>query len=147
MYLHELDYFVKQTLRVKYHIRYCDDFVVLSQNKQYLENLIPKIDAFLKIRLKMSLHPNKVTIRKYSQGVDFLGYVSFPNFTILRVKTKKRMLKRVEFRLINFCDGLITKDSLEATLLSYFGMIKHCNAFSVKQELLELVASFGYKFD
>ncbi len=143
VYLNELDHFIKQTLRVTYYIRYCDDFVILSEDKKYLEGLIPKIDDFLRTRLKMSLHPNKVTISKYRQGVDFLGYVSFPYFTVVRVKTKKRMFKRVKSRLIDFRSGLIKKESLEATLLSYLGMLKHCNAFLVKQELLELIASFG----
>ena len=143
IYLAELDGFIKHTLRVKYYIRYCDDFVILSEDKKYLEDLIQRINIFLRTRLKMSLHPNKVTISKYHQGIDFLGYVSFPYFTVLRVKTKKRMFKRVKSWLIDFRSGLIKKESLDATLLSYFGILKHCNAFLVKQELLELIVGFG----
>ena len=146
IYLNELDQFIKQTLKIKYYIRYCDDFVILNNNPEYLKSLIPRMGEFLENRLKLSLHPNKVTIRKYRQGIDFLGYVSFPRFTILRVKTKKRMFKRVKARLIGFQNGLVKKESLKATLLSYFGMLKHCNAFLVKQDLLKLVASFEHKY-
>ena len=145
IYLDELDQFIKHTLQVAYYIRYCDDFVIVSTNKQQLEMLIPNIDNFLKNHLHVSLHPNKVFIRKYRQGIDFLGYISFPHHAILRVKTKKRMFKRVKARLADLCSGLIKKESFRATLQSYLGMLKHCNAFSVKQELLELVASFGYR--
>ena len=147
IYLNELDQFIKQTLKIKYYIRYCDDFVILNNNPEYLKSLIPRMGEFLENRLKLSLHPNKVTIRKYRQGIDFLGYVSFPRFTILRVKTKKRMFKRVKARLIGFQNGLVKKESLKATLLSYFGMLKHCNAFLVKQDLLKLVASFEHKYE
>ena len=141
IYLNELDQFIKQGLKVKYYIRYCDDFVILNTDPEYLKSLIPKMEAFLKDRLKLSLHPTKVIIKKYRQGIDFLGYVSFPRFTILRVKTKKRMFKRVKARLVDFRSGLIKKESLDATLLSYLGMLKHCNAFLLKQKLLGL-ASF-----
>ena len=30
VYLHELDDFIKQTLREPYYLRYCDDFIILS---------------------------------------------------------------------------------------------------------------------
>ncbi len=73
--MNELDQFVKHVLQVKNYARYTDDFVILANNREYLETLIPKIENFLKTRLALSLHPNKVSIRSYRQGVDFLGYV------------------------------------------------------------------------
>ena len=36
VYLNELDYFVKHELKVKYYIRYVDDFVILHSSKEYL---------------------------------------------------------------------------------------------------------------
>ncbi len=36
VYLHELDYFIKHKLKVKYYIRYVDDFVLLSNSKKQL---------------------------------------------------------------------------------------------------------------
>lgn len=87
IYLNELDQFIKHTLRVKYYIRYCDDFVILNVDKKYLENLIPKIAEFLENNLKLSLHPNKIFIRKLKLGMDFLGWVNFFGYRILRNKT------------------------------------------------------------
>jgi len=37
VYLNKLDQFVKHKLKGKYYIRYADDFVVLSENKNWLE--------------------------------------------------------------------------------------------------------------
>ncbi len=139
IYLHELDLFIKHTLKVKYYIRYCDDFVILNTDRDYLEGLIPKIDVFLKNNLKLSLHPNKIHIRKYHQGIDFLGYVSFPNHSILRVKTKERMFVKVKSRLAQYESGAIKKESFEATMNSYLGMLKHCNAHNVRQELMDIL--------
>ena len=61
IYLHELDWFMKQTLGVHWYIRYCDDFVIVSHDKTYLESLIEPIRVFLVIILKLELHPHKVT--------------------------------------------------------------------------------------
>lgn len=97
IYLNELDQFIKHRLKVKYYIRYSDDFVILSGDKEYLEELIFKIGEFLKERLELSFHANKVIIRKYRQGIDFLGYVALSDYTALRTKTKKRMFKKIKF--------------------------------------------------
>ncbi|MBU0707782.1 hypothetical protein KKG41_05425, partial [Patescibacteria group bacterium] len=61
----------------KSYIRYTDDFIIVADNKPYLENLIPRISTFLRTRLKLTLHPKKVTIHAFHQGIDFLGYVVF----------------------------------------------------------------------
>ena len=135
IYLNELDIFIKHDLQVKYYIRYCDDFVILRANQQYLEDLIPGINDFLKTRLKLSLHPNKVIIRPYRQGIDFLGYVSFPNHTALRLKTKKRMFKKMALKHKSLAVGEVTKKHFMQTLQSYLGMLKHCNAYKVIKEL------------
>ena len=96
MYLNELDQFVKHKLKLKYYIRYADDFVILSEDKNCLENLIPWIAHFLQDELKLQLHPDKVFIKTLNSGVDFLGWVNFPDYRILRAKTRERMFKRIK---------------------------------------------------
>lgn len=53
IYLNEMDQFVKQKLRVKYYIRYADDFVILSKDKSYLQNILVHINEFLSKELKL----------------------------------------------------------------------------------------------
>jgi len=92
IYMNEFDQFVKRELKVKYYIRYADDFVVLSQDKKYLENVLEKMKEFLEKELKLQMHPGKVYIKTIASGVDFLGWVSFPKHRVLRTSTKRRML-------------------------------------------------------
>ena len=73
IYLNELDQFLKLGLKVKNYIRYADDFVILSDNKEYLVSLIPRIKLFLEDKLKIELHPEKVFIKTLYSGIDFLG--------------------------------------------------------------------------
>src|SRR3989344_2183287 len=64
IYLNELDQFIKHALKVEYYIRYCDDFVILNSSEEQLKELLRKIDSFLEDKLKLKLHPNKISIRK-----------------------------------------------------------------------------------
>ncbi len=63
IYMNEFDQWMKQVMKVKYYIRYADDFVIISQDKDYLLELTPKIAEFLQEHLKLSLHPDKVFIK------------------------------------------------------------------------------------
>lgn len=135
IYLNQLDYFIKHKLRIKHYIRYCDDFVILSNNKEYLQKYILQIDNFLKNNLKLSLHPDKIDIRKYYQGIDFLGYISFPYFRILRTKTKRRIFKKLKQKTIQLKQNKILKESFNQTIQSYLGILKHCNSYRLQQEL------------
>jgi len=60
IYMNEFDQFVKHKLKVKYYIRYADDFVILSQNKNELINLLSYMIAKLKQDLRLEIHPNKI---------------------------------------------------------------------------------------
>ncbi|MHB8652057.1 MAG: reverse transcriptase domain-containing protein [Minisyncoccota bacterium] len=95
MYMHEFDMYVKQELGVKYYVRYADDFVVLSDDKKYLEDLLLKFHDFLNHKLHLSLHEHKVYVKTYGSGVDFLGWVHFPHHRVIRTATKKRITRKM----------------------------------------------------
>lgn len=115
IYMNELDQFVKHKLKAKYYIRYADDFVVLSRDKNELAILLQKIGDFLTERLMLSLHPNKVSIETFASGIDFLGWVHFPKHRALRTTTKRKMLASVN----------------EKSAASYLGLLSHGNAYKL----------------
>jgi retron-type reverse transcriptase len=96
IYLNELDQFIKHTMKAKYYARYCDDFVMVDSDVEKLRDFIPQISNFLSAKLKLDLHPNKISIRKVSQGVDFLGFISMSHHSLLRTKTKNRIFKKTD---------------------------------------------------
>ena len=125
VYMNEFDQFIKHVLRVKYYIRYADDFVILDTNKNYLVNLLSKIEVFLSERLKLTLHPNKVSITTLASGIDFLGWVNFPEHRVLRTSTKKRMLKHLR------------QSPTEMMLSSCLGLIKHGNTLKLREKMVK----------
>ncbi|MFC1612262.1 reverse transcriptase domain-containing protein [Patescibacteria group bacterium] len=130
IYMNEFDQFVKRKLKTPYYIRYADDFVILHESREYLENILLKVGVFLKIRLKLSLHPDKVFIKALASGIDFLGWVHFSHHRVLRNSTKKRMFKR-----------LSKKQSKEA-LASYRGLLGHGDAYKSEQKIFKFIISF-----
>lgn len=135
IYLNELDQFVKHKLRIEYYARYTDDFVVVAQDKIDLQNLILKIDSFLKNKLDLELHPGKITTRKLHQGADFLGYIILPHYRLLRSKTRKRIFKKLGMRTKEYKNNKINEQTLNQSLQSYLGVLSHANTYKLSQEL------------
>ncbi|MDO8517948.1 MAG: reverse transcriptase domain-containing protein [bacterium] len=125
VYLNELDQFVKHKLRAEYYIRYADDFVILSRDRKWLEDMLPRISDFLQNELRLTLHPNKVSIETVASGVDFLGWVHFPNHRVLRTTTKKRMFKRTY--------GL---EEQHAVVQSYLGLLSYGNGKKLQEKII-----------
>ena len=127
IYMNELDQFMKHQLRIKYYLRYADDFLILSNDKESLEQLIEPIGSFLKVKLELELHPKKIIFRKFDWGIDFLGYIVLPHYILPRTKTKKRILQKLKAK-----QGL---ENFNQSLQSYLGYLSHANAYGVRQKL------------
>ena len=143
IYLNEFDQFIKHDLKVKFYVRFADDFVILSKDKNYLIDTLNVITDYLVKELKLTLHPNKVSIETFSSGIDFLGLVNFPNYRVLRTKTKRRMFSKLEKRHESYKTGMIPGESLNQSLQSYLGILKHCNG----HDLTRKIKKFAVKLD
>ena len=122
IYLNELDRFVKFHLQERWYIRYCDDFIIIHPDRRYLVSLVRQLRIFLIARLSLTLHPDKIFLRSWRQGVDFLGCVVLSHAVILRSKTRRRIIERVN----------------ERNLPSYLGICQHANAYRTSQLLRHL---------
>lgn len=137
IYLNELDQFIKHELKIKYYIRYCDDFIILNLDKGKLEQLITKIKEFLNNKLNLELHPQKIEIRKLKQGIDFLGYVVLSHYIVLRTKTKRRMFRKIKENKEKLDKEVISKETFDQSLQSYLAILGHCKGYKLKLKLSE----------
>lgn len=124
IYMHEFDMYIKQTLKIPYYIRYADDFVVLSPDKEALVKMLYEMRLFLQEKLRLTMHPDKVSISSFASGVDFLGWIHFPHQRVLRTVTKKRL-----FRKLADCDFNQT------VVPSYFGLLQHGDTYKLLMEI------------
>jgi len=121
IYMNEFDHFLKRNLKIEYCVRYADDFVILHKDKKYLESILPKISTFLETRLKLTLHPDKVFIKTFASGVDFLGWVHFPHHRVPRTSTKKRMFRNLD------------RSKNKKSIASYRGLLSHGNTHKLQK--------------
>ncbi len=131
IYMNEFDQFTKHHLKAKYYLRYADDFAVLSTDKAYLETILPAMQEFLGSKLRLAMHPDKVFIQTVASGVDFLGWVHFPDHQVLRTTTKKRMFQKM-------AAAASDPEKLHATRQSYFGLLSHGNAEKLKRIIAQI---------
>jgi retron-type reverse transcriptase len=143
VYLAELDAFVKHRLGVRRYVRFADDFAIAASSRGYLETLIGPIRAFLRHQLFLDLHPRKVTIRTFRQGIDFLGYVLLPHCRVLRTKTKRRMLRRLRDGVAAYRAGTVREESIEQPVRSYLGMLSHADSYGLRAEISRMCRGFA----
>lgn len=116
-YLNDLDHFIKETLKIKYLVRYQDDFLLFHPSKEYLRYCLDEINKFIQ-KEKLSLN-SKTRIYKNTNNFLFLGRDIKGKYS--RYRTVNRRLKS-RFYLYN--NGLINLNSLTSSLICYKGLTK-----------------------
>lgn len=135
VYMNEFDQFIKHNLRVKYYARYTDDFLVLSDDRSYLENLLSPIEEFLGEHLSLTLHPKKVEITTLHRGIDFLGYVIRPHHKVLRSRTRLRMERKLLSYMRQYEQGKVSEEDIRAVLDSYVGIMSHADTHELSSNV------------
>jgi len=135
VYMHELDWHIKHVVKVRRYYRYADDVLFVCDSFEQANVYHKEIERFLRMRLCLFLHPNKVIIRKHTWGIDWLGKVILPDYLLLRPKTQKRMMHKIR-ELVKKGD---TK-KLRSSVGSYHGLLIGTARRSVDRVLLQQVA-------
>lgn len=135
IYMDKFDQFIKHKLKVRNYARYTDDFVIISDDKTYLENILFPIREFLKAELNLELHPKKVILRKHNRGIDFLGYVILPYHIKLRTKTKRKIPKKLHQSIALYRSGVVSEVSVKSSLASYLGVLSHADTFEMSKNI------------
>jgi len=122
IYLNILDKYVKKELKCRFYVRYNDDFVIISDNAEKLEEIRDKIIIYVKEKLLLEIPVEKTCIRKIEWGIDFLGFNILSNTVLLRNKTKNKIYSNISLK---------NRDS-------YFSILNHCDSYNLKRKILSL---------
>jgi hypothetical protein len=132
------DHWIKEENHVEFYTRYMDDFVILHHDKQYLWELLCKIENYLRDNLDLNLNP-KTGIFPGKTGIDFCGYRIWPT----HVKPRKSTLKRAKKRLRKMARMYRTNPEIlkhaKASIMSFLGYIRHCQGWHSTRSLLESI--------
>ena len=116
-YLNDLDHFIKQDLKIKYYVRYQDDFMLYHESKDYLRYCYFEISKFL---LKEKLILNKKSrLYKCTNNFIFLGRTKEGKYSKYR-----SMNRKIRKRYKLYYDKKITLNNLIGTIISYKSVSK-----------------------
>lgn len=136
IYLNRFDHWLKEEKQMKYYIRYCDDGVILHKSKEVLNNLLEEIETYLRENLQLKLNPKTQIFPVDTRGIDFLGYRSFRDYTLLRKSSATRFKRKIRFIERN-C-GELEPQHIISSIMSYCGWIKFCDGHHLlKTHILE----------
>lgn len=134
IYLNELDKYIKEKLKAKYLVRYMDDFVLLTDNKETVKEWLEKIKEFLKEKLRLELNA-KTAYFKAKQGVNFCGFRIWKTHRLLREQSKKKMRRKLKIFENLYKENKVDLDYIVVCINSWLGHAKHCNSYNLVNKL------------
>ncbi|GAB4542438.1 MAG: RNA-directed DNA polymerase [Anaerolineales bacterium] len=136
-YLNPFDHFVKRNLRCKGYLRYVDDFLLLSNDKDELNAWREKIIAKL-CEFRLTLHENKCQPRPVEEGIPFLGFLLFPDHRLLKQQKGIAFQRKLKsLRVLSELGGL-THVQLEASIQGWVNHVRWGNTWRLRYVLLNL---------
>lgn len=116
-YLNDMDHYIKEELKIKYYVRYQDDFLLFHESKDYLKYCFQKIKEFLE-KEKLTLN-NKSRLFTSSNNFVFLGRNTKGKYA--RYRRIKRKLKK---RRYLYSQGQINLMGYSSSIRSYRSLCK-----------------------
>jgi len=134
LFLNELDTLMKHKYHIKAYLRYCDDFLLFSDSKDFLNDMKRTIQEYMHNTLRLRL--SKLDLFPVTRGVDFLGYRHFPDGHILaRKSTLKRQRKNVKAIMYELKHGKINKTQALSKIASAEGWLKWANTHNLQMKM------------
>lgn len=138
VYLNEADQYIKHDMKVESFYRYMDDFLIISKCKNELREILEEVELFLGAELGLQLN-NKTMIAPAAGGIDFVGYRIWSTHVRVRKSTAKRITRASRFFVKAFRNGWMTAGDIHARLMSFWGIIKHADAYGLWLKILRIV--------
>lgn len=139
LYIDPLDHYIKEKLHIKHYVRYMDDFILLHEDKEYLNHCNKEIQKFLD-DYKLTLN-SKTCLQPIKKSVVFLNFrycvSDSGKVTISSSKKKIAQRRRKLKKIINlYHKNKLTKNDVKLTLR---GMLAHLNKYNTIKERNQLI--------
>lgn len=145
-YLSDLDHFMKEKYHAKYYLRYMDDIIILGWSKAWLRRAKNKIQSLL-TNIDLELKGNWQIYPINVRGVDFVGYRSFKEYTLLRTRTKHRMKRKTKAIIDDFETGNKITPRQKGQYDSYSGILLWCDSHRLSQNTLYIIGEHLDNYD
>lgn len=138
IYLNELDHYVKDVLKIKYYIRYMDDFILLVKTKYEAKNLKNNIEIFLKENLNLELN-KKSKYFPNTLGINFCGYIIHEKYILIRKRSKKKIKKNIKKWNKLYENDLLDIKKVRLQFNSWVNHSRHANTYNLRIKLFNKI--------
>lgn len=125
-----LDKFVKHSLNIVPYIRYMDDFIILSDDLAKLREWAARIEEFIIEEMGLLLNP-KSTILYAGNGVDFCGYIHYPEYR----KVRKASVRRLKNDVKDLKAGELDTETFDRRYQSRLGHMGHADTYHITKAI------------
>lgn len=132
------DHYMKDELGIKHYVRYMDDWVIVSDDLEWLKNIMSLATSFLQQCCMLTINP-KTRIIPLTHGIDYCGYRIFRYYLLPRKRNMKRARKRIVELVDQYHNGEVELKTVKDSLMSFLGYTKHCKAYRSVQCFLDEV--------
>lgn len=145
-YLAFFDHWLKEKLWCKYVLRYMDDIVILSGNKDELWYWFKQIKFYLENNLKLEIKSNYQIFPVDSRWVDYVWYRYFHWYSLLRKRTCKKFKRKVTHILLKQSKWQFINYRERASTNSYIGWLIHCDSYRLYSKYIAPIISSIQKY-
>lgn len=133
------DHYVKEQLHAHLYIRYMDDFLIISDDSEYLKDCQIKAEKYLN-SLGFELNPKKTRIYPLSEGIEFLGfhyYLTETGKVIMTVKSSnvKRERRKLRRLVAKSKRGNIPRDKVDESYAAWRNHASKGNSYRLLQRM------------
>ena len=144
VYLNGFDHHATEVIRAKGYIRYVDDFVCFSDDKQELYEIRRHMIEYLG-SLRLLLNGNKSLVHRTVRGVNFLGYRVFPDYRLLLHAAKVRYRRRLKELVRRYHEGIVPLSQVRASVHGWLGHATKAQTYRLRRAVMsEAVFQTGY---
>ena len=147
----KIDHYIKDKCSMHYYVRYMDDGVILSDNKQELQELREYLIGLAK-ELGLRFNEKKTHIVKMSKGFTFMKVKYFVTKSGKVIRTLVRSgVTRMRRKLKKFqglvAQGLMSIEDVYASMQSWLAHSKIARSYQTRKRMLKLYDKLfgGYK--
>ena len=117
----------------------CIETCIVHQNQAFLDSLLPIIRTFLYQEVGLTLHPKKIVLEHYSQGVKYLGVVIKPRRIYVANRTKGNLYRAIvkQNRIAQRHKPYhAERAAFQSSINSYLGLMKHYHTYTLRCSML-----------
>jgi RNA-directed DNA polymerase len=126
-YLSGLDHFVTSRMGLGGYVRYCDDFIVLHDDRDVLGEAAAAVRKYL-ASLRLRLHDGKRHVKPSRVGLTFVGYRLWAGHRMVRKSSVREFRRRVRWMRRTYAAGQISWDDIKPRLASWVGHARQADS-------------------